>query len=172
MLIPIEIASFALFGNNSIPVVIFRELGGKRTLAVPVDPYEASAIALATMTKSSAGAVDNHFASMLISRLGATLEKMVFSMHDVSHSNSKATLYLSQQGKIAVVCCKTGEAIVCSLLHKAPILAQEELMARNDFGDRKNPGKNGEHAVLSEGERIRQTIYNTDTAEFGRFYPE
>ncbi len=167
MFIPIEINSFALIGNNTIPAIIFRECGGKRTFVVPVDAYEASAIALATLTKGTAGAIENHSASILIRQLGATLEKTVFFACE--GQKIKAGLHLLQQKKTIVVHCKPSDAILCALLLGAPMLAKEDVAFQDDSED---GGTVCKKMVLSEGEKIRQTIYNTDTTEFGRFYPE
>ena len=159
MLIPVEVASFALDAGTSAPVLLLRECAGGRTLEIPIGPFEASTIALQWFNVSREKPQTIDLCGTLIVQLGASVDKVV--LFRGPNASASACLCLVQGGQARTVECRPCDAVSVAIRYSRPILAEESMFA----------GSARTEPRLKRDE-LRAAISNTDTVEFGRYYLE
>jgi hypothetical protein len=159
MLIPVEVASFALDAGNNSPVLLLRESAGGRMLEIPIGPFEASAIALQWFNLSWEKPQTIDLCGTLIAELGASVDKVV--LFRGPNASASARLCLMQGGQARTVECRPGDAVSVAIRCCRPILAEESMFARSARAEPR-----------LERDELRAAISNTDTVEFGRYYLE
>jgi bifunctional DNase/RNase len=158
MLIPVEVFSFAVNSENNAPLVILKEYGGARSFAVIIGPLEASAIAINSLNVVSEKPNTFRLLSTVINELGAVLEKAV--IHGAGR-DLYGRIHLLREGKVKIIDCRPGDAISIAIQSKSGLFVEENLLE-------KSPGDDG----TTESEKLRATISNVDTVEFGSYYLE
>jgi bifunctional DNase/RNase len=156
MLIPVEIASFAIQADNNSPLVILKEAGGDRTIAVPIGPFEASAIAIQSLNVVSEKPLTIDLVKLMLDALSGAIDKVVIKG---PLGDPFARLHVIVGGRMRVIECRCGDAIALAMRCSTRILADEKI-----FG--KNLGMSG----LEEAEKLKAAIAGIDTTNFGKYY--
>ncbi|MDR0305489.1 MAG: bifunctional nuclease family protein [Chitinispirillales bacterium] len=159
MLIQVEITSFAVDPNRSIPLIILRELAGNRSIAVPIGPLEASAIAMHSLQVQTDKPLTIDLVKITIEQLGASLLRAVIS--DVQEQQFTAVLQIQAGSSVKVIESRPCDAIGLALRCNCPIFVKDTVFAKVNSDDE-----------LSEQENLRKHIKSIDTVEFGRFVLE
>ncbi|MDR0330394.1 MAG: bifunctional nuclease family protein [Chitinispirillales bacterium] len=162
MLVPVEISSFAVDSSKGSPLIILREAGGGRSVAVPLDHVDANAIAMHTLQVRVDKPLTIDLAKILIEQLGAVLYRVVIS--DVSEDGVfSAGLIIKADGgaSLKVIDCRPCDAITLAVRSGAPIFVRSEVFLKISSG-----------SGLSESEQFRAYIRSIDTADFGRYVLE
>lgn len=160
MLVPVEISSFAIEPQKSTPLIILREAGGGRSIAVPVDPAEASAIAMHSLQVQADKPFSIDLVKIAVEQLDAALYRSVIS--DVSDEGAfSACIVIRASSALKVIDCRPGDAIVLAMKCGAPIFVKDAVFF-----------KLGSGRGLSEEEQLRAHVRSVDTAEFGKFVLE
>ncbi|MBD3317635.1 MAG: bifunctional nuclease family protein [Chitinivibrionales bacterium] len=159
MLIPVEIASFAVDAASGGPLIILKETGGVRTLPVAIGPYEASAIAIKSLKVTSERPLTIDLTKALMEQLGGVLDKVV--IHDVSEQTLFARLYIFRGNNLHLVDSRPCDAIALAMRCETPVFVEDAIFE-----------KTSEDGALSEDEKLRSTIAGIDTLSFGSYYLE
>jgi hypothetical protein len=159
MLVPVEIYSFALDQQKGMPLVVLREIGGQRTVAVPIDPSDASAIAMHSLQVTTDKPFPIDLVKIAIEHLGGTLYRAVIS--DLADGAFVACVIIQSSSSLKVVDCRPCDAVALAMKCGAPIYVKEVVFSKLDSGT-------GE----SEEEQLRARVRAIDTIEFGRYVLE
>jgi len=157
MLLPAEIISCAVDPSTGEPVVVLKTVTSDRSIAVPVGPSEAAAIAAYSLAIESVQPLTIDLARSIMERLGGRLERMV--IYDYTDHAFRARLFISAGQSVHIVECRPSDALGLALRCGAAVFIDEIVF------DRLIPDQGG-----SESERIRGAIAHTDTLAFGRYF--
>jgi len=158
MLVLAEIASFALDPDRNTPVIILKESGGERTLAVPIGPLEASAIAIESLEVVPEKPMTIDLVALIMEKLGAKLSRVV--IYDLLERSLMARIQIDSGSGILLVDCRPCDAIALALRCSVDILVEEQVLDRVSGGTR------------SIKEQLKQRIRSIDTVEFGKYILE
>jgi Uncharacterized conserved protein len=156
MLIALEIASFAVQADTSTPLVILKETGGDRTIAVPIGSYEASAIAIKSLDVTSEKPLTIDLVKSLLETFQGKIDKVVING---PLADPTAHLYIIIGNQMRVMECRPGDGIALAMRCAARLFADEKVF-----------GTNAGFLALSEAEQLKSTISSIDTLDFGKYY--
>jgi len=159
MLIPVEISSFAFEPQGSTPLIILKEAGGERTIAIPLDPVEACAIAMHSLKVTSDKPFTIDLVKIAVEILGGTLYRSVIS--DVEDGAFAASIVIENADALKLVDCRPCDAIALAMRCGAPIFVKDAVFSKlsSDMG-------------FDAEEELRAHIRSIDTVEFGRLVLE
>jgi uncharacterized protein len=158
MIIPVEISSLAVDGEQNSPLVILKESFGSRFCAVPVGPLEACAIAMNSLPAVSEKNNAINVLTAVIAELGARLYRAVLFK---SGTGIGARIHLMRDGSVKTIACSCGDAIGLAVRCAGRLFAEESLF-ENGTGEEQR----------SDVDTLRMNISNVDTVEFGRYFLE
>ncbi len=158
MLVQVEIASFAMDTSRNSPVVILKEVSGKRTLPVPVGPLEASAIAIESLNVTPEKPLTIDLVRIILEQLGGKLTRVV--IYDIQEQSILSRLQVTDGNSMIFIDCRTSDALALALRCGTSIFVKESVMEKGISGN------------MSEKEKLRNNISSIDTIEFGRFFLE
>jgi bifunctional DNase/RNase len=159
MLVPVEVASFAIDPSRNTPLVILKESGGSRSIAISIGPLEASAIAIKSLDVAPSRPLTIDLARVLMEELGGSLDKAV--VYDFRDHTFYAHLHVVARNRAHVIDCRPSDALALALRCGRPILVDDAVF------DKDQPNRH-----QSEKETVRQTIANLNTLDFGRYFLE
>jgi len=159
MLIPVEVSSFAMEPQKNEPLIILKEEGGSRTVAVPLDPVEACSIAMHSLKVPADKPFTIDLVKIAVEQLGGELYRAV--INDVEDGAFTAYIVLKASESLKVVDCRPCDAVALAMRCGAP------MFVRNDVFNKLSSG-NG----FSADEELRAHIRSVDTLEFGRMVLE
>jgi bifunctional DNase/RNase len=160
MLVEVEISSFALDPSRNTPVIILKEVSGKRTLPVPIGPLEASAIAIESLKVTPDKPLTIDLTRIIMEQLGGKLTRVIIS--DIVENSLHARLQIVKgNGAVAMIDCRPSDALALAMRCKTPLYAMDLLFDKIQNGN-----------SLSEEEKLRKHISSIDTLDFGRYILE
>jgi bifunctional DNase/RNase len=119
------------------PVVILKDLEGKRYLPILIGPFEATAIALALEGTAVPRPLSHDLMRTLLDSLSAKLEQIV--IHDIKDSTFFAKLVVRTNGDVQEIDARPSDGIALALRMKAPIFVSDKIALEESV-----PEKNGE----------------------------
>jgi len=138
------------------PVVILRDLEGKRYLPILIGPFEATAIALALEGQIVPRPLSHDLMRMLLESLHAKLEHVV--VHDIKDSTFFAKLVVRANGETREIDARPSDGIALALRMQAPIYVSDKIVLEESVPDRKT------EAV--ETERFKKFIEELKPSDF------
>ncbi|MDG5816039.1 bifunctional nuclease family protein [Chitinispirillales bacterium ANBcel5] len=159
MLVQVEIASFAVDPGKNSPLILLKESGGARSIAVPIGPLEASAIAMQSLQVESQKPLTIDLVKIVIEQLGATLSRVV--VYDFSEQVFLARLQVLTEKSVKFIECRPCDAISLALRCKCPIFVADSVFTKTQSG-----------SSLSDADNLKKHISSLDTLEFGRYVLE
>jgi bifunctional DNase/RNase len=159
MLIPVEISSFAIDPKRCMPLVILREIGGARSIAVPIEHSAANAIAMNALQVQFDKPFAIDLVKIAIEQLGAALYRVVIG--DVADEVFTASIVISAASSLKVIDCRPCDAITLAVKCGAPIFVRDAVFLKLESDD-----------GLSEAERLRERVRSVDATEFGKYVLE
>jgi len=160
MLVPVEISSFAADTQMGTPLVVLKESGGVRTIAVPLDLAAANAIAMHSLQVE----VDKPFAidlvKIAVEQLGGTLYRVVIS--DVTDEGVFSSYIIIRAGmSLKVIDCRPSDAVALAVKCDAPVFVRDDVFAKLN-------SPKGQ----TEAEQLRERVRAIDTVDFGKYVLE
>ena len=107
------------------PVVILKDLEGKRYLPIQIGPFEATAIALALEGTQVPRPLSHDLMRTMLESLHATLEQIV--IHDIKDSTFFAKLVVRQNGNTQEIDARPSDGIALALRMQAPIYVSDKI---------------------------------------------
>ncbi len=117
------------------PVVILKDLEGKRFLPILIGPFEATAIALALEGSQVPRPLSHDLMRTLLETMHGTLEQIV--IHDIKDSTFFAKLIVRQNGETHEVDARPSDGIALALRVQAPIFVSDKIVLEETVPDRK-----------------------------------
>jgi bifunctional DNase/RNase len=118
------------------PVVILKDLEGKRFLPILIGPYEATAIALALEGTTVPRPLSHDLMRTLLESLQASLEHIV--IHDIKDSTFFAKLVVRSNGETQEIDARPSDGIALALRMQAPIFVADAIVLEESVTDKKS----------------------------------
>jgi uncharacterized protein len=138
------------------PVVILKDLEGKRYLPILIGPFEATAIALALEGTQVPRPLSHDLMRTMLEALQASLEQIV--IHDIKDSTFFAKLVVRQNGETREIDARPSDGIALALRMSAPIYVSDKIVLEETVTDKK--------AEADEINRFRQFIEELKPSDF------
>ena len=116
------------------PVVILKDLEGKRYLPILIGPFEATAIALALEGTAVPRPLSHDLMRTLLESLHAKLEQIV--IHDIKDSTFFAKLVIRTDGEIQEIDARPSDGIALALRMQAPIYVSDKIALEESVPDK------------------------------------
>ncbi len=138
------------------PVVILKDLEGKRYLPILIGPFEATAIALALEGTPVPRPLSHDLMRTMLESLQATLEQIV--IHDIKDSTFFAKLIVRRNGEAQEIDARPSDGIALALRMQAPIFVTDKIVLEETVGDKK--------AEVEDEQRFRKFIEQLKPSDF------
>ena len=138
------------------PVVILKDLEGRRYLPILIGPFEATAIALALEGTPVPRPLSHDLMRTIIESMSATLEHIV--IYDIKDSTFFAKLLVRQNGDTREIDARPSDGIALALRMQAPIYVSDKIVLEEAVSDKK--------AEAEETERFRKFIDDLKPSDF------
>jgi bifunctional DNase/RNase len=116
------------------PVVILKDLEGKRYLPILIGPFEATAIALALEGTAVPRPLSHDLMRTLLESLSAKLEQIV--IHDIKDSTFFAKLIVRTNGDVQEIDARPSDGIALALRMQAPIFVSDKIALEETVADK------------------------------------
>ncbi len=116
------------------PVVILKDLEGKRYLPILIGPFEATAIALALEGTAVPRPLSHDLMRNLLESLSAKLEQVV--VHDIKDSTFFAKLVVRTNGEVQEIDARPSDGIALALRMHAPIFVSDKIALEETVPDK------------------------------------
>jgi bifunctional DNase/RNase len=117
------------------PVVILKDLEGKRYLPILIGPFEATAIALALEGTPVPRPLSHDLMRTMLESLQARLEHIV--IHDIKDSTFFAKLIVRTNGDTQEIDARPSDGIALALRMQAPIYVSDKIVLEETVADKK-----------------------------------
>ncbi|MGH7728416.1 MAG: bifunctional nuclease family protein [Vulcanimicrobiaceae bacterium] len=118
------------------PVVILKDLEGKRILPILIGPFEATAIALALEGTQVPRPLSHDLMRTMLETMHATLEQIV--IHDIRDSTFFAKLIVRQNGDTQEIDARPSDGIALALRMQAPIFVSDKIVLDETVVEKKS----------------------------------
>jgi len=138
------------------PVVILKDMDGKRYLPILIGPFEATAIALALEGQTVPRPLSHDLMKSILDGLNAKLTKIV--IHDIKDSTFYAKLVVENGGEDQEIDARPSDCIALALRANAPIYVTDKIVLEEAVQDKK--------AEEEDVQRFRKFIENLKPSDF------
>jgi hypothetical protein len=138
------------------PVVILKDLEGKRYLPILIGPFEATAIALALEGTPVPRPLSHDLMRTMLESLQATLEQIV--IHDIKDSTFFAKLIVRRNGEAQEIDARPSDGIALALRMQAPIFVSDKIVLEETVADKK--------AEVEDEQRFKKFIEQLKPSDF------
>ena len=160
MLVRMEFVSFGVDPSTNSPALMLKESGGKRTLTVPVGPFEAGAVAIDSLGVPVGKPMGVDLTRVILRSLGGRVERLALSAGQEPGSLA-AQLHVAGPCGLLLIDCAVSHGVVLALRCEAPVFAFERLLDAHGGGEGRTPS-----------EVLRRHIASLDTVDFGAYFLE
>lgn len=116
------------------PVVILKDLEGKRHLPILIGPFEATAIALALEGTQVPRPLSHDLMKSIIESLEARVERIVID--DIKENTFYAKVVLQSNGDSLEIDARPSDSIALALRTNAPIFVSEQIILAETVEDK------------------------------------
>lgn len=116
------------------PVVILKDLEGKRHLPILIGPFEATAIALALEGTQVPRPLSHDLMKSIIESLDARVERIVID--DIKENTFYAKVVLQSNGDSLEIDARPSDSIALALRTNAPIFVSEQIILAETVEDK------------------------------------
>lgn len=138
------------------PVVILKDVDGKRYLPILIGPFEATAIALALEGTQVPRPLSHDLMKAIIESLDAKVQQVVIS--DIKDNTFFAKIVLDKAGTIVEVDARPSDSIALALRVNAPIFVSERIILEETVVDKKMADE--------EAKKFKEYIENLKPTDF------
>ena len=138
------------------PVVILKDLEGRRYLPILIGPFEATAIALALEGTPVPRPLSHDLMRTMLESLQARLEHIV--IHDIKDSTFFAKLIVRTNGDTQEIDARPSDGIALALRMQAPIFVSDKIVLEETVPDKKTEQE--------EMQRFRRFIEDLKPSDF------
>lgn len=159
-MIEMKVSGLAIDEQSQTPVVLLKELDGKRMLPIWIGPSEASSIAMELTGRKFQRPLTHDLMRTIIDGMGAQVPKV--AIVDLREKTYYARMYLEREGEILTVDARPSDCIALALRTKSPIFVREELLRDQD------PAL--EISSEESMEDLQKQLEDMDPEEFGKLW--
>ena len=144
------------------PVVILKDVEGKRYLPILIGPFEATAIALALEGTPVPRPLSHDLMRSIIQALKAKVTRIV--IHDLQENTFYAKVVLESNGGNLEIDARPSDSIALALRTNAPIFVSERIVLEETLADKE--------AAEEEQKKFKRFIENLKPSDFLKDYPK
>jgi bifunctional DNase/RNase len=175
-MVEVSVARLGLDGSTNTYVVILREALGERVLPIWIGQAEAESILLEMNHVKKERPLTHDLCKSLIVGLGATMRRVQITK--VQKGTYYAELHLERGGEAYRVDARPSDSIAIALRIRAPIFAEESLLAlpgeapRDEDEDEELPSPRPVQSTDEmTAEQLKQYLSGLRPEDFGKFQP-
>ncbi len=164
MLIEVKVFGLAMDPITNTPIVILKDLQGKRAIPIWIGLFEASAIATQMEEVNLARPMTHDLMNEMLKVLGVKVLEIV--INDLKDNTFFATIHLLKNDVSITVDARPSDAIALALRAGAPIFVDEKIIEKStniDF-DKKTADLN-----KYTGEQLKEFLENLSSEDFGKY---
>jgi hypothetical protein len=183
-MVEVRVQSLALDRNSNTPVVILREVNGRRVLPIWIGPGEATSIAMQLADIRFERPLTHDLLCSVLKGLGGSLQKVIITK--VENRTYFAELIVRRNGEVFSLDARPSDSIAVALRVEARIFADDELLEEASIEITDEEGAAGaapgilkafdltEAGAEPEGmgpEELKEHLKRLNPEDFGRFTP-
>jgi len=138
------------------PVVILKDLEGKRYLPILIGPFEATAIQLALEAQPVPRPLSHDLMKAILDGVSAKLTKVI--IHDIKDSTFYAKLIVESAGEDQEIDARPSDCIALALRANAPIYVTDKIALEESVYDKR--------AEEEDVQRFKRYIENLKPSDF------
>ncbi len=138
------------------PVVILKDVEGKRYLPIMIGPFEATAIALALEGASMPRPLSHDLMKSIIDNLKAKILRVI--IHDIRDNTFFAKIVLGNDGDVIEIDARPSDSIALALRANAPIFVSERIILEETMVDKE--------AEDTEMKKFKRYVSNLKPSDF------
>jgi len=138
------------------PVVILKDVEGKRYLPILIGPFEATAIALALEGAKVPRPLSHDLMKAIVDALKAKILRVV--IHDIKDNTFYAKIVLEANGEAMEIDARPSDSIALALRCEAPIYVSERIILEETVLDR--------HAEDEEKKKFKKFVEKLKPSDF------
>lgn len=164
MLIEMKVSALTIDPLTNTPIVILKDIDGKKAVPIWIGLFEASAIASKLEKVSFSRPMTHDLLQTILNVLNTTVSRI--EINDLKDNTFFANIYLMNNGRDIVVDSRPSDAIALALRMNAPIFVDERVVEKSrnvDFGD-----KRADHDKLYR-ENLKDFLDNLSPEDFGKY---
>ena len=158
MLVAVEVESFGVDPGTGAPLVVLKETGGNRKLAVAIGPIEASAIAMKSLNVDTEKPLTIDLVKIAVEQLGGRIDKVVF--YELTENAFRTHVQVVAGLSVHLIECRPADALALGLRSGVPQYVEDAIF------EKLAP------AGTTKKDKLKKHISNIDTLEFGRYHLE
>ena len=164
MLIEVKVFGLAMDPITNTPIVILKDLQGKRAIPIWIGLFEASAIATQMEEINLARPMTHDLMNEMLKILEVKVLKIV--INDLKDNTFFATIHILRDDVSITVDARPSDAIALALRAGAPIFVDEKVIEKStniDFG------KKAAELKKYTGEQLKEFLENLSSEDFGKY---
>lgn len=166
MVFEMKVSALAVDPYTNTPIVILKDLEGKKVIPIWIGLVEASAIAAELETLRMSRPMTHDLFKNVLDSTDVKLTKVVLT--DLRDNTYYAMLHLETEKKEVMVDSRPSDAIALALRSGSPIYVDEKVIEKSQRLDLKQMGK----ALESEAEkkkRWQELLESLNPEDFGKY---
>lgn len=164
MLVEMKVFGLAIDPVAGAPIVILKDLDGKRAVPIWIGLFEASAIATQLEKIDLSRPMTHDLLLNVITSLRARITSVV--INDLKNNTFFATIHLEQNGAELLIDSRPSDAIALALRASAPIFVDEMVVEKSmDVHFTKQAGDLKKYTK----EELREFLENLAPEDFGKY---
>ncbi len=161
MLIPVIISALGLDSSSNNPVVILKEIGGKRTVPIWIGILEASAIASELEGVKYLRPMTHDLLTNILESMDVKVNKV--EVCDLKENTYYALIHMTYNGKKMTIDARPSDALALSLRSKVPIFVSDDVINQSPHIELESKADDkSEH-----GKDWQEILENLDPEDFG-----
>ena len=142
------------------PVVILKDLEGKRSLPILIGPFEATAIALALEGTQVPRPLSHDLMKSVIEALKAEVDRIV--IHDIQDNTFYAKVVLKSASGTLEIDARPSDSIALALRTNSPIFVSERIILEETVEDKTEEKKDSEGNLKSYVDGLKPSHFLRD----------
>lgn len=164
MFVEMKVSGLTIDPLTNTPIVILKDLEGKRAVPIWIGLFEASAIATELEKISFSRPMTHDLLKEMVKILEGKVTKI--EIIDLKNNTFFALIHLIKDGKVVTVDSRPSDAIALALRVNAPIYIAEKVIEKSrsvDFA------KKGEELDKLKKEELKDFLENLSDEDFGKY---
>jgi hypothetical protein len=164
MFVEMKVSGLTIDPLTNTPIVILKDLEGKRAVPIWIGLFEASAIATELEKISFSRPMTHDLLKEMVKILEGKVTKI--EIIDLKNNTFFALIHLMKDGKVVTVDSRPSDAIALALRVNAPIYIAEKVIEKSrsvDFA------KKGEELDKLKKEDLKDFLENLSDEDFGKY---
>ena len=161
MLIPVIISALGLDSSSNNPVIILKEIGGKRTVPIWIGILEASAIASELEGVKYLRPMTHDLLKNVMESMDVKVNKV--EVCDLKENTYYALIHMTHNGEKMTIDARPSDALALSLRTRVPIFVSEDVINRSPHIELRLKGDD----KSERGKDWQEILENLDPEDFG-----